>query len=174
MLKATICHYALTDLVMLIKPSEHHQYKLLAYMPTSKKIKMMKLDWVPNSVSAKVLANFPAFLCSPCWSSLCVLPSAVTSIPFLRSRTPLLATKTQSFSLCHLQPGDHPGEISSAIWSAHVCSCRRGASPSQILARRLPLACHGYTSRTWPARSNDGRRSPIGYRWSLTPRRRSP
>lgn len=59
-----------------------------------------------------------------------------------------------------------------------ACGCRcagpGGRVPSRILVRRLPLACHGYTSRTWPARSNDGRRSPIGYRWSLTPRRRSP
>lgn len=54
------------------------------------------------------------------------------------------------------------------------CADLGGRVPSRILVRGLPLACHGYTSRTWPARSNDGRRSPIGYRWSLTPRRRSP
>lgn len=59
----------------------------------------------------------------------------------------------------------------AGVW---VCSHTCGGFPSHILAHRLPLACHGYTSRTWPARSNDGRRSPIGYRWSLTPRRRSP
>lgn len=81
-------------------------------------------------------------------------------------------TQVNKLSVYTIYSQEHPSD------DLRACGCGCAGLgvrvPSRILVRRLPLACHGYTSRTWPARSNDGRRSPIGYRWSLTPRRRSP
>lgn len=124
---------------------------------------------VIQSLLTRVLSRltFPPPQTSTCgWGGqACTRGSISTSQQITNTGQQALLSTQSTVRSTHGTTCGHVG-VGVQVWGGRV--------PSHILVRRLPLACHGYTSRTWPARSNDGRRSPIGYRWSLTPRRRSP